>query len=602
MTFRIRQIELTVTGREIVRDRDLATNTISIGRSTENDIHLPDLAVEPRHATMILHDGGRLEVVATGSLGFVRDGSDTRSSAIDSRGGAELGFGTYRLTVSQDDDGAVLLTIRQVETAATRSGNLEEKRRFSLEGVLPGKRMTSWILAMVILLGFLAVPIISHATRDPASKQGVIGDASWNPGELSLAHHSLTDHCEACHVKAFVSVRDETCLSCHKDVHDHADPMRLAAARGHLPLGQRFLWSVAHAFGKKGPGACQDCHVEHQGPARLDAPSQKFCADCHAQLKRNLPDTKLGDASDFGKLHPQFTAAVVTDPMTRGLTEVSLGGTPHQDSGLAFSHSLHLDPRGGAARMAANIGAERGYGRGGLQCKDCHHATEDGVRFKPVQMERDCEGCHSLAYDKVGGIFRQLHHGDVDQLIADLSARDYHPGSPVEADRRRPGQYAPGGLYSFNYSAPAWHGLQLRGALSKDGICGECHRPTMINGKLGVVPVTQPMRFMAHGWFDHAAHKQEPCGSCHAAKTSNSSSDLLLPGIKTCRTCHLGESAPKDKVASSCAMCHGYHTTAMGSEKPGPGENKIALRPDELRQGRRILDVGGSAIADRADH
>jgi len=33
MTFRIRQIEQTATGREIVRDRDIAGETLSIGRS-----------------------------------------------------------------------------------------------------------------------------------------------------------------------------------------------------------------------------------------------------------------------------------------------------------------------------------------------------------------------------------------------------------------------------------------------------------------------------------------------------------------------------------------------------------------------------------------
>src|SRR3546814_6816966 len=60
--------------------------------------------------------------------------------SIDSLGGAELGFGTYRLTISQDADGTVLLTVRKVETAATRSGDLEGKRGFSLGGVLPGKR------------------------------------------------------------------------------------------------------------------------------------------------------------------------------------------------------------------------------------------------------------------------------------------------------------------------------------------------------------------------------------------------------------------------------------------------------------------------------
>ncbi|AIT80788.1 cytochrome c3 family protein [Novosphingobium pentaromativorans] len=587
MTFRIRQIEQTATGREIVRDRDIAGETLSIGRSAECDIHLPDLAVEPRHAEVSAVSGARLRVEAVGTLGFVVDGAETRSASIDSLGGAELGFGTYRITVSQDEDGAVLLTVRKAETAATRSGNLEEKRGFSLGGVLPGKRRMSWALAIVIVLAFLALPIVTNimSVKGPraADKSSVINDGSWNPGELSLAHHSLTDKCVACHVKPFESVRDETCRSCHKDVHDHAPEARLAAARGNLPLGQAALWKVAHAFGKEGPGACQDCHSEHKGPTRLTAPSQQFCADCHGQLKSNLPDTRLGDAGDFGKLHPQFTARVITDPVTRHPSFVSLDSKLREDNGLTFPHKLHLDPMGGAARMARNIGAERGYGSNGLECKDCHRKTEEGVRFKPIDMERDCEGCHSLAYERVGGIVRRLRHGDVEQLTADLLAAKWDHSKPLVSNRKRPGEYAEGGLYQFRYSGGAWPGLQLDVALSKDGICGECHRPTRINGRPGVVPVSQPMRYFDHGWFDHAAHKQEKCTTCHAAETSTSASDVLLPGIKTCRTCHLGEDAPKSKVPSSCAMCHGYHITETGSADRKPDVNlsspkKVALR------------------------
>jgi predicted CXXCH cytochrome family protein len=587
MTFRIRQIELTATGREIVRDRDVAGDTLTIGRSAENDVHLPDLAVEPRHARIALASGGRLTVEAAGSLGFVVDGAETRSASIDSLGGAELGFGTYRLTVSRDGDGVVLLTVRKSDKAATRSGDLEGKRGFSLEGVLPGKRRMAWALAVVIVLAFLALPIISNLSRatgpEYARKDTVIGDRSWNPGDLSLAHHSLTNKCEACHVKPFESVRDETCRSCHKDVHDHASAVRLAAARGNLPLGQAALWKIAHAFGKEGPGACQDCHSEHKGATQLTAPSQQFCADCHGQLKSNLPDTRLGDASDFGKLHPQFTARVVTDPVTRHTASLPLDGKLREDNGLSFPHKLHLDPRGGVARMAMNIGAERGYGANGLQCKDCHRPTEEGVRFKPIDMERDCEGCHSLAYERVGGIVRRLRHGDVEQLTADLMAAKWDHATPFQSTRKRPGEYAEGGLYRFGYRGGVWPGLQLNVALSKDGVCGECHRPMTVNGRPGVVPVSLPTRYMEHGWFDHAAHKQEKCASCHAAPTSTSASDVLLPGIKTCRTCHLGEDAPKSKVPSSCAMCHGYHITETGSADRKPDVSlsspmKVALR------------------------
>lgn len=562
MTFRLRTIGLTATGREIVRERELEDAEITLGRAAENDVSLPDLAVEARHARITDRGEGQLLVEAVSGLAFTRDGSDTKREEIDARGGAELGFGTFRVTISREA-GDVLLTVRQVEDAASKSGDLEQKRGFSLGGVLPGKRTMAWILAGVILLAFLAVPIFSHLTRDVAARQHVIGDASWSTGKLSLAHHGLEDECEACHVRAFEAVRDETCLSCHEDIHDHGDPARLALARGEGSWGDRIQWKVAHTFGKEGPGACSDCHTEHEGPTKLTAPSQQFCADCHGTLDQRLTDTALGNASDFGRAHPQFEPAVITNALAAKPVRISLAANPREDNGLKFPHKLHLDSRGGVARMAANIGAEQGYGSGGLECKDCHTPTEDGIRFKPIVMEDACESCHSLTYDQVGGIFRKLTHGDVDQVIADLSAADTQ--RPLAQPRRRPGDYAQGRPYYFNFSAPVWRGLQFRSALSPDGVCGECHRPMIqTNGRPGVVPVTLPQRFMHHGWFDHEAHKQEECTSCHLAEQSTTSADLLLPGIKTCRECHLGEDAVKAEVPSSCAMCHGYHTTATG--------------------------------------
>jgi cytochrome c551/c552 len=180
------------------------------------------------------------------------------------------------------------------------------------------------------------------------------------------------------------------------------------------------------------------------------------------------------------------------------------------------------------------------------------------VRFKLIEMERDCQSCHSLAYDKVGATFRTLKHGDIDQMTADLSAAD-RGARPIVSGRSRPGAYASGQTYYANFSLPQAGIGSIGKALGRDGVCGECHTPAFKGGKAGVVPVTQISRFMAHGWFDHAAHRQEKCSTCHAAPQSTRSSDLLLPGIKQCRDCHLGEYAPRNKVASGCAMCHAYH-------------------------------------------
>ena len=300
---------------------------------------------------------------------------------------------------------------------------------------------------------------------------------------------------------------------------------------------------------------------------------QEFCAQCHGTLDHQLKDTRLGNAADFGTLHPEFAALIETAPNQSKPAPVSLADHPKEWTGLRFPHDAHLDPTGGVARMAVTLGKARGYGAP-LDCSNCHHLTPDGVRFEPVSMERDCEACHSLVYDKVGTIYRTLHHGDVEQMQADLTAADRSPHHIPVTDRRRPGEYSPGGLYYGRFSGAG--GLVAQ-AMSTKGVCGECHIPTSTGGRLAVMPVIQQARYFPDGWFDHAAHKQEKCASCHAAAKSKQSSDLLLPGIGECRTCHLGEYSTKAKVPSGCAMCHNYH--------PGEGapviEQQVAMREDE---------------------
>jgi predicted CXXCH cytochrome family protein len=562
MAFRLRTIDTTADGRQIVRDRDVGQSRLTIGRAADNDIHLPDLAIDPSHAAME-RQGASITVQALGTLGFGIDGVAGTSATIDPARGAELRFGGYNLTVSRDDDGTPLITIAQAESRDAGEAG-DEKQRFSLGGAMPGKRVLAWVFGLAILLAFLVTPVVSNLRHQADPQRPVQGDKAWSPGRLSLAHHALEQNCTACHVKPFEAVRDTACLTCHENIHDHAPPARMTAARGDGPLGQRLLRAVAHGFGKPGPGACTDCHTEHEGATRMAAPRQQFCADCHGDLKDRLADTRLGNAGDFGRLHPQFTPAIVTDPISGKRTAVSLDANPRENSGLAFPHKLHLDPLGGAARMAASIGRERGYGRAGLQCANCHRPTEDGVRFQPITMARDCEACHSLAYDTVGGTVRRLRHGDVDQMIADLTAAGRsgaRSGGPTATGRSRPGEFAAGGNYHINFAPQRYTSATFQQALSRDGVCGECHTPMVRDGRPGVVPVTLVSRYMADGWFNHKAHVQEKCTSCHAAETSTSSSDLLLPDLAQCRTCHLGEGSIEAKVPSGCAMCHGYHPT-----------------------------------------
>jgi hypothetical protein len=71
-------------------------------------------------------------------------------------------------------------------------------------------------------------------------------------------------------------------------------------------------------------------------------------------------------------------------------------------------------------------------------------------------------------------------------------------------------------------------------------------------------------RWMPHAKFDHEAHGGFTCVNCHEkVLRSSDSSDLLLPGIKTCQTCH----APgPDHAESRCFECHTYHDWSKRKE------------------------------------
>ena len=561
MSFLIRTIDQTATGREIVRERPLDKDALSIGRATTNDIVLADLSVEQHHANLERGDNGRLRMVAADKRGFQFEGRKSSDTAFDPGQGGEFVFGTYRLLFAREGgeggDGEIVIVVQQEERI---EGSKDAVRGFALASAMPSKRAMAWGGLAAILVAFLAIPVWSHLTRDDKSPGAsdfnqVTMDAAWSPGALSTAHHSLEDNCEACHVEPFVSVRDSTCLACHEDIAEHADRPRMVTSRGPLSAWDGFQWAVADTFGKEGRESCTTCHTEHEGEGRMEPAAQQFCADCHDALDDRLTDTQLASAADFGTDHPELQAIVWTQPGQGRVERIVLDGDHRHNDGLRFPHDMHMAPGGGVARMATSL---RKYG-GQLECADCHVPDSDGRNFRDVEMEENCESCHSLVYDRVGSTFRTLRHGDVDQLRADLAALDRAGRRPITTGRSRPGEFAQGRRYYQDFGRPQRNYIGVNVALSKNGVCGECHLPRTTNGRPDVVPVKFRKAFFLNGKFDHKDHEQEQCSDCHAAETSSSAQELLLPTLKTCRTCHLGEDATQAEVPSSCAMCHGYH-------------------------------------------
>ncbi|MEH6714472.1 cytochrome c3 family protein [Parasphingorhabdus flavimaris] len=574
MTFIVRQIATTADGREIIRSNPFQTNEIGIGRSTTNPIHLPDLAVNPDHAVISKRDDGQIIVESTSGQNFTLDGKQRISVTIDPAAGAELGFGGHVIIVGEEGDD-IVLTVKRVEALSDSAETRSESTLYTLKGLLPGKRMTAWGFIALVLAAFLVWPIYTWATWRGVEERPdqFHADTMWSTGALSKAHHGLEKDCQACHVDAFVTVTDNTCLTCHEDdAHDHAAKPRLLTARGGPEGLEKIGAAFASAFNKP-PGRCVECHSEHEGGGAMQPTAQKFCADCHNGMDERLTDTKLENASDFGIEHPQFRPAVLVSPGGKNpeRKRISLDQKPTEYNGLKFPHDLHLSKTGGVAQMGRRLSKEFGFGSA-LACKDCHTVDPKGVRFEPVDMKEDCSMCHSLAFDEIGGTVRTLRHGEPAMVQADLRAyyRSSRPNRPINLGgmkRRRPGENNEVRVASDYARAvqfrPSRANLAINQVFSRGGACFDCHgvTPPTARGRVdyGIKPVTQTDRYMEKGWFSHDAHNDEDCTSCHNATTSKAAEDLLLPGIKTCRECHGGEFQKSSDVPSSCAMCHDYH-------------------------------------------
>jgi Cytochrome c3 len=569
MTFTIRQISRTSDGREIIRPSTCLGDNITVGRDASSEIHLADLSIELNHASIAKLPDGRLKILANNGRDFTIDGRSVQSVEIDPTRGSELRFGSFRLTVSAEAAG-IVIAVERFEAASDN----DDIGRFTLQGKVTSRRTQAYAFIAFVLALFLAWPIYTYATTAGVKNRtaGFHADELWNSGPLSEAHKKLANDCQACHTSKFVAVTDSTCKNCHKnDAHDHAPLNRILQAKVPADFGGKVISFFKTTFNAP-EGRCVDCHTEHEGEPRMAPTKQAFCSDCHGDMKARLTDTKLVNASDFGIDHPQFQVAVTAGVKdnNRLYRRISLDSKPTENNGLIFPHGLHLSKSNGVARMAQTMRGEQGWGAS-LACKDCHTPSKDGSRFQPVEMEKDCQMCHSLGFDG-----RDLKHGEPGQVVAQIrsfynSASLVRPASLNDFARRRPGEYAAVETATdYAIGNRIWQGQSaqaVRAVFSEGGACYDCHIITPVASKgapVTIQKVFQPDRYMKKGWFDHEAHEDETCASCHNAQASNRSTDLLLPGISTCRNCHVGESGDKlkpvnDPEPSSCALCHDYH-------------------------------------------
>ena len=586
MTCTIRNLKRSPTGRESIRERDYEGVEISFGRDVNCDVQFQDLSVALRHATLSYDEAGRVFLAINSGQRVTIDNRISTGMAGPLKEGSVIRIGVFSIIIEAPSEKSGLVAlVEKVESETEKLVRFNEHKVFELTSVLPSKRLMAWMFFLMILILCVALPVQlnKNPEGDIAKLTPFQSNLFWNSGSISLLHSNLKHDCKSCHVNGWEAVTDSTCLDCHKDLQDHAaaSDMRMSS-----PVAEGFdaiLDEISEAFGRP-VDRCTSCHFEHNGREHIVPNSQSLCSDCHENLEANLPRTKVSNVSDFGDSHPQFRPVIITKPSaSQPVTKrISLDDNPKGFSGLKFPHDVHLSKTGGVSKMAATFGDEYGFSDG-VGCADCHREEAGGALYEPVTMTKDCAMCHSIVFEDDEGFPRTLRHGQPKEVIA--SMRDFYDAKALgnirdaemnSTTRRRPGRAAE--LRNTNRRELAFKQSKLRtiakvdAIFSTGGACYDCHvinRPEDISTlAFEVRPISVSDAFYPRSPFNHAAHEINglTCKSCHAAESSKLSDDILLPKIKVCQDCHIGEESYRSggkttegQYPTNCLTCHGFH-------------------------------------------
>jgi hypothetical protein len=434
----------------------------------------------------------------------------------------------------------------------------------------------AWLLSVLVLVlcGALPVwlayqPVSAVAPAIPV--QGTMLaklDTFWNPGKISSAHQSLVNDCRQCHEKPFARVADASCEACHKTVGAHITSDK--SLQHSTFEGQR----------------CATCHKDHQGLDGMKKVDALGCVQCHGDIQRYAPQSKLGNLADFADSHPDFKLSIVQAGKPATVKRVTQQPDLKNPTGLKFPHDIHLAKAG----IKSPQGLPANQGRVVMECASCHALDAAGAGYAPVQMEQHCQSCHQLAVDPQAPE-RQVPHrkpAEVALAVRDIYATlavERYPADLVTVNSllQRPGAKP---VVAKSGSAARWVQDQTQVALigmmqSPKGVCLTCHAVTPKAVPAGQSPdwdigaITFTQHWLPKSTFSHAQHKNAACSNCHSPEKSKDSADILIPDIASCRTCHAGAKPEKNKVVSSCDSCHGFHSAV---EHPVFKQSALAVK------------------------
>jgi hypothetical protein len=512
-------------------------------------------------------EDGKLRIRALTPVGVVCNGQEVSQAEL--RLGDVLEIGNCQIALQDPPAGlecdcflevkeSRINQAKELETALLARSNLD----FDNTGL--SMRRWAWRLLLLILIFLFLIPLLGVSYKPIGNwlrTTPLVSDLTWNSGPISRSHKAFGNDCGICHEKAFVRVRDSACENCHK------------AMPHHVELGSK----TAKDFS---PTRCTECHKEHTDQQTFVPHHEGLCTSCHNDIKQQLSDTVLLNVADFENQHPEFKATLIGfQHEQETLKRVALDDKAKlkEASNLEFSHKGHLAEQGLRSPTRGIVH---------LDCQGCHQPEKDGRYMAPIQFEAHCHECHTLnfeAYDPK----REVPHGDA--AAAQEFLRQFYADRIIKGNyqvfaesgqtqpsqtRRRPGE-------DLEYlqepdKAEDWikfYPASVTSELFRYRGCGGCHQvrrdAIAANPSWKIQPVRLASLWFPKSNFDHASHKTQQCTDCHEAKPSDSSEDVLMKGISTCRECH-GNRDSADQVGSTCIHCHTFHqskTLALSGKK-----------------------------------
>lgn len=423
---------------------------------------------------------------------------------------------------------------------------------------------------------------------------------------------------------AIHSTSDKACQKCHRE--SNTDHLSAAISGTHriATLEQQ----LKPAFENIG---CAGCHTEHRGNSELSQVANASCTNCHADVHDSIAPRKFELAFHAFASHPEFaiwriSTSNQTPPEVGSEHKAAEVHTSHSASNhtahaplvgqhngqaidqtpIKFNHHLHLDP---GLRSAENKSI-------GLNCSDCHQSSASGDYFQPIRFEEHCHRCHRLAVPESGDLPHEkpeIIRGILIERLAKHSTKPTpRPQDELGGPTKRPIDEATSApeLVSLVKDRLADLEKKLFGPVSQpsefkppasllETTCTKCHfteksPDTEVAWK--VVPPQIPSQWMIHSHFRHDRHASVDCTICHTRgghafetvdqtkfypilskelkETSSSiyasfsATDILMPRMQVCVSCHGHQTATQASVTDKCVDCHSYHH--VPASKPVP--------------------------------